>query len=474
MNNPFDDAFEAKLARPPLATRLLNHIGIHALIIGVLLVVASSGVAWWLHTQDAAAQKFVENEVGRIQAAGEPITIQDLYQDHRAPPGTADITPFWMAVIDGFDARQFNFDGKTVAIVGTDGPAALDPGDEAGLAAASDFLQKYDKTIQATLDAARETGESRFPVTFEAGMTAFLPHVPKLRLISRLLLLRSQSQRARGDIEGALESIDAIFAASDSLSHQLLLVEHLVRLAIFGVALKEAQELIGEQKLSNEQLTDLQKRLTSSDVQAALTRALYGERAMSYLTFQNLDTLAKSQPLKGRQLVLDTGGKLTRPADCLMSLELFAETIDASHQLFPAALTQVQEVESRLKTMVGSRNPLHKVQYRYTLALFPAARAAFEADGRALASRDALIAAIAAERHRLKHGTYPSRLDELVPDFLPAIPIDPFDGRPLRFVRSDDGLRIYSVGRNRKDDGGMERTTGEPDIVVQLGLGQTP
>jgi hypothetical protein len=41
--------------------------------------------------------------------------------------------------------------------------------------------------------------------------------------------------------------------------------------------------------------------------------------------------------------------------------------------------------------------------------------------------------ALAIERYRLKHSQLPSTLDDLVPDFLDAIPLDPFTARPLIF-----------------------------------------
>ena len=40
-------------------------------------------------------------------------------------------------------------------------------------------------------------------------------------------------------------------------------------------------------------------------------------------------------------------------------------------------------------------------------------------------------------------------------DLLPAIPVDPFDGQPLRYVRRDDGVTVYSIGLDEKDDGGL-------------------
>lgn len=51
-------------------------------------------------------------------------------------------------------------------------------------------------------------------------------------------------------------------------------------------------------------------------------------------------------------------------------------------------------------------------------------------------------------------GGFPSTLDELVPTYLTTVPIDPFDGAPLRYVK-ETGI-VYSVGPNRKDLGGSQ------------------
>ncbi len=65
------------------------------------------------------------------------------------------------------------------------------------------------------------------------------------------------------------------------------------------------------------------------------------------------------------------------------------------------------------------------------------------------------LTAIALHRHRLKHGSFPSALAELVPGFLQTVPVDFMDGQPLRYRREADGkFRLWSVGEDFKDDGG--------------------
>lgn len=73
-----------------------------------------------------------------------------------------------------------------------------------------------------------------------------------------------------------------------------------------------------------------------------------------------------------------------------------------------------------------------------------------------------LLVELALEGYREKHKTYPDQLGELVPDDLKEIPLDPFSGRPLIYRHTATGYLLYSVGRNRQDDGGAIWGSGAP------------
>jgi len=59
--------------------------------------------------------------------------------------------------------------------------------------------------------------------------------------------------------------------------------------------------------------------------------------------------------------------------------------------------------------------------------------------------RQLVLAAIGVERFRLRHGHYPEKLSQLVPEILPSLPVDFGDGQPLRYQREGDGFRLWSV-----------------------------
>jgi hypothetical protein len=64
------------------------------------------------------------------------------------------------------------------------------------------------------------------------------------------------------------------------------------------------------------------------------------------------------------------------------------------------------------------------------------------------------IAALSAERYRRTHGAWPQSFAALVPEYLAHVPLDPYDGKPLRLRRADEGIVIYSIGLDLQDDRG--------------------
>ena len=73
--------------------------------------------------------------------------------------------------------------------------------------------------------------------------------------------------------------------------------------------------------------------------------------------------------------------------------------------------------------------------------------------------------------HRDDQGRFPERLDELVPRYLTAVPLDPFSDSPFHYraEKAGQGFVLYSVGWNEQDDSGRERegNSKEDDIVVR-------
>ncbi|HZZ71743.1 MAG TPA: type II secretion system protein GspG [Pirellulales bacterium] len=77
---------------------------------------------------------------------------------------------------------------------------------------------------------------------------------------------------------------------------------------------------------------------------------------------------------------------------------------------------------------------------------------------------------VALAAYRLDHAAYPQTLAELIPQYLPQLPKDPFGGKDFQYASQADGYRVYSIGRNEVDDGGVESDpqNNKDDIVAQI------
>lgn len=68
-------------------------------------------------------------------------------------------------------------------------------------------------------------------------------------------------------------------------------------------------------------------------------------------------------------------------------------------------------------------------------------------------SRRAGRIGLALAAYRADRGAFPAKLDDLAPNYLPAVPRDPHTNRALHYRREGGGYLLYGLGANGKDDG---------------------
>jgi len=138
------------------------------------------------------------------------------------------------------------------------------------------------------------------------------------------------------------------------------------------------------------------------------------------------------------------------------AVELYNRMIDSADN--PKQLIEtMQAVDAQLPNTGGVTTPRKLV-----LCLFPSFSRAGQLHARAIGALRSTKLALACERFRLRHGQFPESIEQLVPDFLDAVPLDPFDEAPLRFRATDEGVVIYTIGEDLTDDGGsLRRREGE-------------
>ena len=399
----------------------------------------------------------------RLRARGIPTNAAELRKRYAIAEGQADITALWLEAIEPFDTPDYVAASNGIPIVGTEGEVPLpgEPWPEEG--PVEQFLARTQPTLDLLHHAAAQEGEVRFPVKYEDGMSALLPHVQKLRGAARLLQLDAQRCAWHGDVPGTTRAMHGMFRAAASLDDEPVLISQLVRNAIQGMACRELARSLPHVSFTPDDLKLLRQDLAAAQSRVPMQQAWSGERVLGMTAFHDPQAAREMHP--GR---LGVHWAFIRGDDLISYLQVMAHMEAAAAEPWPAALAEVQKAEQEVKTLAGSG--LDHLRHPLTLLFVPAGKAAFQAGARNDAMLAAADTAIAIELFRRQHGQLPAKLAELVPRFLDAVPTDPFDGQPLRYLLQPNEYRIYSIGTNGKDDGGLGDEKNLADIVLRVQL----
>src|SRR5207244_4237215 len=143
--------------------------------------------------------------------------------------------------------------------------------------------------------------------------------------------------------------------------------------------------------------------------------------------------------------------------DLEMLMPLFSGSLKSEHakllrhhtQLVEAAKLPAEQQDARFTLIV----PPPRTQFLGFLFYFNVSRG-IAAYRLVQAQLRCTLTALAVERYRREQGHWPASLTALVPGRIAEVPLDPYDGQPLRYRRLADGVVIYSLGPDRTDDGG--------------------
>lgn len=443
------DFLEAQMERRRVGKGAV--LAISAATLLLLMLLAFCGAQFLVRRQ-------VQAELDKIRAADEPVTTAELEVYYALPAEVGDATTLWMAAAEVLATPASEADARDLPWL----DAWPHPPTPVGAPwpqqeIAEGFLEKYAEPLKKTRDAAAMGGLARYPTRFSDGLSMALNSQRDLRYVSSLLNLEYEVAIRRGNTVTACDSVHTMFALGRSLEKEPLMVSQLMRLAKDNMALGRLEQLLMTADVPADCLLQIDKDLAAIDYFEAFRRAMVGERVVGIETFANPKVLGSEAPTAVAWAVFGQ-------ADFAVYLQLMDELVAASAARNRSALIgAAQHAHQRVTEASGNW------RYRVTKTLLPSLQAFIDAIGRGTARKDVGRMAIAAELYRRKHGRWPGSLDDLVPDFAPQVPTDPFSGLPIRLTISDDGCRIYSVGSDGIDHGGRVEEPGSPgDILCRL------
>ena len=240
--------------------------------------------------------------------------------------------------------------------------------------------------------------------------------------------------------------------------HSESLIHALVAVAIEQTLLSTLWSLLQEDEIPEKHLSDIADILKNPlDMRLMLGEGFRSEyRAFSNAIEDNFSFADNSEGFDWTKHI-STYGFLFHPnRSRLIFLTEMRHYIDVlNHALFPGADTFIPWEEKGYP--VSRRIRPNMIGDLLLAIMLPSLESsvlrAFIRD----AEIQALQAAIALHQYRHTTEEWPENLGDLVPDFLETLPVDPFDGQPMRYLR--EARLIYSVGPDRVDQGGSRRST---------------
>jgi hypothetical protein len=311
----------------------------------------------------------------------------------------------------------------------------------------------------------------RYPIVWSRDFSGtLLPHVDDVRRVAGLLQYDARLRAHDQDIEGALTSCRATLNAARAIGDEQSVISQLVRIACRTLAVRELERTLAQGQATETVLARLQGAFAEEAEEPLLLFALRGERAGS----DGMMEAIQMGELKPSHLQSFISGPSPDQA-WEFNIYLLTRTLQGQRADLLNYMNRVVELaklppEQQEEAFQQQELILPKERSPLVRLLAPAGGRLAFACNRTQAELRCAAVALAVERYRLEHRRWPDALDALVPQYLAQVPRDPFDGKPLRYRRLDQGVVVYSVGKDREDNGGNINTKRPLEKGTDLGF----
>ena len=478
-------------AEPPLFRRMLRSWILRGVVIFLALV-----YGWFAFNEWRWERKW-EQYVAESRARGVKLYIGEFLPKEPIPDEeNFAATPIWRQIFsvgnpDGSMSAKFKAiqAPRTKAGSGTaqPPPSAVDlPAWRASMVAAKKLTSAEDaltdgaavlrglEFLKPELDEIRASVKRpkvRFPVKWEEGFSVRLPHYSTFQALARFLRLSAAAKLAEGDGDGAFDDWQTGWNLARKLDDEPSLIGSLVQMSAMHIAISTMKDALNQHRWTPGQLEASQEMLAATNLIRRAIHCVSSERALLNASFEA--NIGKADMLAAY------GGGITSPALDSVSqvvLKLRARTRNwwRQNQLWMNRFTDEEltfwdgdaELMALRPRKFGVEN-LSGFWVRMDLALVVYTAPIYSSTEKRFLHTHATVRmaglACALERYRIANARYPERLEELVPQFIGKLPHDPCDGQPFRYRIVPEGYLLYSVGMDRKDDGGEVKGLRDAD-----------
>ncbi len=462
MTEPTQSTTEPTASAELLAAEARRRRGFKRLVAafagGVLFL---AGVRLWWGWE---ASRRLQAEIDRIRAAGEPILVED-FQSETTIPDEENAAVLYRRAYAAL-VRPTGLAITLDDVMSDSRVASAYPEDTRAIIGAN-------SEVLSLLRRARQMERADWGIRFTSPMINMrLPHLSEQRRLSQLARSAAIVQQQQGDHAEAFETLADIQPIGNRLASRAssVVITHLVVIVI------NALQAYTVEDMASALVIDATGPDSSRSVRS-VARMQVENIIRSLLDEQNLRTSWRWALLGARAERLDTatvladGGVGLFPAGVSTGSSVLGILMRPLFQL--EAVCMMQHVtragtaglaatwpESKLLApslpngdeLLGIHGAVHLLSH----SLAPSYNRARHLHFRTFALRRMAATALAIRLYELDHGQRPESLEQLIPDYLDALPHDPFatDGRTFGYKPNAEPPILYSVAHDAQDDDG--------------------
>jgi hypothetical protein len=292
----------------------------------------------------------------------------------------------------------------------------------------------------------------------QGAMKTLYPELSDIKSICRIVCFKAGFLEQRGEWKGALDLLRLEHRIGQDVGADRNLIGLLVEMSCRNMADGEYEKLLGRRSHDGPFLSALASQLNDVEKMPEARYFFGGEIVLDRIDLWNAKSIEDLTGERGSPGTLE---------GAMVSSAVFKATVDT--QLIRCWRTGWQMLPRDPESWDAVHDALEKVsreEYRSgPIAMAILVNTFFDeteiADsGLTLQAWDRMLkASVKILQTRNETGAFPKSL----PTDLGPARIDPFDGMPLRYRPKGKGFMIYSVGKDREDNGGKRRDPNGPD-----------
>ncbi len=412
------------------------------------------------------------SKIREFRKAGYPASPEELESWYPEPPPGQNAADFYLKASDSYNRNPANVDERFLIIHGgsVKTPSPEVPLSKETIENTECYLQANRKSLEF-LHKAADFESCRYPVEIK-DPDRRLAYLSNLRQGARLLSTEAILAAEKGDSEKTLKALLAGVALSSSLAKEPTIDSFIVMMASEHITLGNLERILNRCDFDADQLKQLSRKLKAFDEMKTLERAFAGERTyilsghsleefMEYVDY-NYMYVRKNAVLK-KSVEFMSDFLLLWMMNELACVEFTSELIAICKEPPELALSKTGAIKDRIRNLPSC---LFAAKL-YLPLLLPKINLKVMTIAETRVARVCL--AIVSFRH--ENGRMPENTAELVPAHIDSIPLDPMDGKTLRYKKTEKDVLVYSVGADSIDNGGNSSDNGTnegEDLVFRI------